>query len=65
MEYNELRKRQVSGFYRDIEMMQEESSTESYSVTGINEKIQDIEGIKPQKVTRTMQDLHSWRCTLI
>ena len=49
MEYNELRKRQVSGFYRDIEMMQEESSTESYSVTGINEKIQDIEGIKPQK----------------
>ena len=65
MEYNELRKRQVSGFYRDIEMMQEESFTESYSVTGINEKIQDIEGIKPQKGYKNDARLHSWRCTLI
>jgi len=47
MEGNELKKRQVSGFYRDIELMEEDKSSESTSMTGINEKIQSIEGVKP------------------
>ena len=47
MEANELKKRQVNGFYRDIELMEEDRSNESTSMTGINEKIQDIEGVKP------------------
>jgi len=47
MEANELKKRQVSGFYRDIPLMEEDRLSESTSLTGINEKIQDIEGVKP------------------
>ena len=63
MEANELRKRQVNGFYRDIPLMEEDRSDDSTSMTGINEKIQDIEGVKPNRTYKkdarfTLLEMH-------
>jgi len=59
MDSNEVRKLQLSGFYRDIDLPS--SSTSSVDFDGVTEEVDDIQGVHPagQSTDLTLYEVHT------